>query len=111
VRAQYCLAEGHRFKSKTKPQTRWPWQHKGDIEEPHTTHFLQRVGNIDSNVGACPSSHEEQRQEFKEKTDKKIHGSRMSLLLKFMAHGIKYFIFHGKFMATNTMKFHFAVLS
>ena len=52
-----------------------------------------------------------ERQEFKEQTDRKLHGPRMSLLMKFMAHELKYFNIHEKFMATNTMKFHFAVLN
>ena len=36
------------------------------------THFLHRVGDIDCNIGTCPNSHEEHRQEFKEQTGKKI---------------------------------------
>ena len=73
------------------------------------THFLQRVGDIDCNIGTCPNSHEEKRQEFKEQTGKKILAHECLFLMKFMAHEIKYFNFHGK--STNTMKFHFAVLS
>ena len=62
---------------------------------------------MDSNVGPCANSHEEQIQQFKQPADKKLHGPRLSPVMKFMAHEIKYFNFHGQFMTTNNnMKFH-----